>query len=174
MWHKAVDWRLNCRRRDQKRLIAVTSGVQNLQRDFTALRMVRHRSPRGEALTAGIVQHRAAGHRQTPEGTGAIPPVTINATPCRARRHNAASARRHQDVSTVHRSQQSTRFLRVVKPRSSWGEQRRQLISVSSSVKLLLRGRMSYHCSRREVKGKGECGDCDGFKRVCDPEKQAG
>ncbi|CNU20461.1 Uncharacterised protein [Salmonella enterica subsp. enterica serovar Bovismorbificans] len=39
MRHKAVDWRLNCRRRDQVRLIAVTPGVQNLQRDFTAFRM---------------------------------------------------------------------------------------------------------------------------------------
>ena len=38
---KAVDWRLNGRRRDQVRLIAVASGVQDLQGDFTALAVYR-------------------------------------------------------------------------------------------------------------------------------------
>ncbi len=69
MRHKeAVDWRLNCRRRDEVRLIASNVGVQNLQRDLPPCACTRHRSPRGEALVAGVVQHRAAGHHDPRRG----------------------------------------------------------------------------------------------------------
>ena len=60
---EAVNRRLNGRRRDQFRLIAVAPGVQDLQGDFAALFVNRVGNDTVMCKLARIVQHRATFHR---------------------------------------------------------------------------------------------------------------
>jgi hypothetical protein len=58
--------------------------MQDLQRDFAALLVYRIGDMAVMSEMAGVVKHRAARHGDAGR-RGAIPPVTISATPWRAR-----------------------------------------------------------------------------------------
>ena len=67
---KGVDRRLQRGRSHQLRLVAVAPGMQDLQRNFTALLVYRIGNMAMEGKMAGVVQHRAARHGDAGRGGG--------------------------------------------------------------------------------------------------------